>query len=205
MTVNYATLAQVKSALRITDQVDDNLLNTAIQSASRWVDGWCDRSFAPAAAGTAVGAFTSRDYTPTDRFGTIYIDDCVEVSEVRIDDDLDQTFSKTLQTVDYLLEPVNEERYGLILPFTRLRPYEDGYWPMFRERPTVRVFARYGWPAVPEAVREATILQSSRLFTRLDAPLGIAGFGDLGGMRVSRFVDPDVEMLLAPYRRVRYA
>jgi hypothetical protein len=200
MTVNYATLAQVKSALRITDQIDDGLLTTAISASSRWVDGWCDRSFAP--AGTAI---TSRDYTPKDRFGVIYIDDCVEVTEVRIDDDLDQTFSETLRDIDFLLEPVNEERYGLVLPFTRLRPYEDGYWPTFRERPTVRVFARYGWPAVPDAVREATILQSSRLFTRLDAPLGIAGFGDLGGMRVSRFVDPDVEQLLAPYRRVRYA
>jgi hypothetical protein len=200
MTVNYATLSQVKSALRITDQIDDGLLNTAISASSRWVDGWCDRSFAP--AGTAV---TSRDYTPRDTFGVIYIDDCVEVTEVRIDDDLDRTFSKTLLPIDFLLEPVNEQRYGLVLPFTRLRPYEDGYWPVFRDRPTVRVFARYGWPAVPDAVREATILQSSRLFTRLDSPLGVAGFGDMGAMRVSRFVDPDVEQLLAPYRRVRYA
>jgi hypothetical protein len=205
MTVNYATLAQVKSALRINDQIDDGLLNTAIQSASRWVDGWCDRSFTPAAAGTAVGAFASRDYTPTDRFGTIYIDDCVEVSEVRIDDDLDRTFSKTLLPADFLLEPVNEERYGLTLPFTRLRPYEDGYWPTFRNRPTVRVTARFGWPEVPVAIREATILQASRLFTRLDSPLGVAGFGDMGAMRVSRFVDPDVEALLQPYRRIRYA
>jgi hypothetical protein len=202
MTVNYATLAQVKSALRIADQIDDSLLNTAIESASRWVDGWCDRSFTP--AGTAVSAFTSRDYTPTDRFGVIYIDDCVEVSEVRIDDDLDRTFSKTLLAADFLLEPVNEQRYGLTLPFTRLRPYEDGYWPVFRDRPTVRVTARFGWPEVPVAVREATILQASRLFTRLDSPLGVAGFGDMGAMRVSRFVDPDVEMLLQPYRRIRY-
>lgn len=200
MTVNYATLAQVKSALRITDQVDDGLLNTAIQSASRWVDGWCDRDFTP--AGTAV---TARDYVPHTTFGIVQIDDCVEVTEVRVDDDLDRTFSKTLQTIDWQPEPVNQKTYGLVLPFTRLRSYEDGYWPVFRGQPTVRVFARYGWPAVPDAVREATILQSSRLFTRLDSPLGVAGFGDMGAMRVSRFVDPDVEQLLAPYRRVRYA
>jgi hypothetical protein len=200
MTVKYATLTQVKAAMSITDQVDDAVINVALDSASRWVDGWCDRSFAP--AGTAV---TSRDYTPTDTFGVIYIDDCVSVTEVRIDDDLDRTFSKTLLPADYLLEPVNEQRYGLVLPFTRLRPYEDGYWPVFRGRPTVRVFGRFGWPEVPTAVREATIMQTQRLFTRRDAPLGVAGFGDLGAMRVSRFVDPDVEMLLAPYRRVRYA
>lgn len=200
MTVNYATLAQVKATMSITDQIDDTILGVALDSASRWVDGWCDRSFQP--AGTAI---TSRDYTPVDTFGVIYIDDCVEVTEVRIDDDLDRTFSKVLLPQDYLLEPVNEVRYGLRLPYTKLRTYEDGYWPVFRGQPTVRVTGRFGWPEVPTAVREATIMQTQRLFTRRDAPLGVAGFGDLGAMRVSRFVDPDVEMLLAPYRRVRYA
>jgi hypothetical protein len=197
---NYATLSQVKSALRITDQIDDSLLNTAISSASRWVDGWCDRTFVKATA-----TVTSRDYTPKERFGVLQIDDAVEITEVRIDDDLDRTFSVTLQSIDFLALPSNATSYGLALPFNRLLTYEDGYWPLFRNQPTVRVFARYGWPEVPDAVREATILQASRLFTRLDSPLGVAGFGDMGAMRVSRFVDPDVEMLLAPYRRMQYA
>jgi hypothetical protein len=173
---NYATLSQVKSALRITDQIDDSLLNTAITSASRWVDGWCDRSFE--AAGTAI---TSRDYIPTGTFETLFIDDCVEVTEVRVDDDLDRTFADVLRPIDYQAEPVNLRSDGLILPFTRLKPFEDGYWPTWRGQATVRVFARYGWPAVPAAVQEATILQASRLFTRLDSPLGVAGFGDMGG------------------------
>jgi len=53
-------------------------------------------------------------------------------------------------------------------------------------------------------VREATILQASRLFTRLDSPLGVAGFGEMGAMRVSFKGDPDVMMLLAPYRRSKF-
>jgi hypothetical protein len=200
---NYATLSQVKSALRITDQIDDSLLNTAISSASRWVDGWCDRTFV--AAGTAVQDITSRDYIPTGLYEPLPIDDAVEIVSVKIDDDFDRTFPVTLRPIDFQAEPINETSYGLVLPFTRLRPFEDGYWPTFRKQATVRVEARYGWPAVPDAVREATILQASRLFTRLDSPLGVAGFGDMGAMRVSRFVDPDVEQLLAPYRRVQYA
>jgi len=197
---NYATLSQVKSALRITDQVDDSLLNTAISSASRWVDGWCDRTFV--AAGTAI---TARDYIPTGLYEPLPIDDAAQIVAVKIDDNFDRTFSVTLRPIDFQAEPINETSYGLVLPFTRIRPFEDGYWPTFRKQATVRVEARYGWPAVPDAVREATILQASRLFTRLDAPLGIAGFGDMGGMRISRFADPDVELLLAPYRRVRYS
>jgi hypothetical protein len=195
---NYATLSQVKSALRITDQIDDGLLNTAINSASRWVDGWCDREFT-VAAGTST-----REYIPTGPYDYLPIDDCTSVVSVKIDDDLDRSFAVTLRDIDFQAEPRNQQVYGLTLPITRLRPFEDGYWPTFRNQATVRVEATFGWPAVPEPIREATILQASRLFTRLDSPLGVAGFGDMGAMRVSRFVDPDVEMLLQPYRRVRY-
>ena len=35
----YATLADLKGALRITDTVDDALLETSIESASRQIDG----------------------------------------------------------------------------------------------------------------------------------------------------------------------
>ena len=193
---DYCTLAELKAALSITDIIDDTILQTAITSASAWVDGWCYRSFE--AAETAV---TDRDYIPTGTFETLAIDDCVEITEVKLDDDLDGTFADTLTAADFQAEPVNSTTGGLALPFTRLRPFEDGYWPTFRGQATVRVSARYGWPAIPDAVREATIFRASALFTRRDSPLGVAGFGDMGAMRVSRFVDPDVEMLLAPYRK----
>lgn len=193
---DYCTLTELKAALSITDNIDDTVLQTAITSASAWVDGWCYRSLA--AAGTAV---TDRDYIPTGTFETLAIDDCVEITLVKLDDDLDGTFGETLTAVDFQAEPVNATTGGLALPFTRLRPFEDGYWPTFRGQATVRVSARFGWPAIPDAVREATILRASQLFTRRDSPLGVAGFGDMGAMRVSRFVDPDVESLLAPYRK----
>jgi hypothetical protein len=199
----YATLEQMKAAVRFQSDFDDSLLETALEAATTWINGWCDRSFY--AAGTAVGAVTSRDYIPTGLYDPLQIDDAVEIVSVKIDDNFDRTFSVTLRPIDFQVEPLNQTTYGIVLPFTRLRPFEDGYWPTFRNQATVRVEARYGWPEVPDAVREACILQASRLFTRLDAPLGIAGFGDLGGMRVSRFADPDVELLLGPYRRVRYA
>ena len=67
-----------------------------------------------------------------------------------------------------------------------------------------KVSARWGWPATPDVIKQATILQASRLFTRLDSPLGIAGFGDMGAMRVSFRGDPDVGMLLNPYRRYQF-
>jgi hypothetical protein len=194
---NYATLAQVKSALRITDTIDDGLLNTAIGAASRWVDSYTDRAFGSAVAGTAI-------YVPTGRMDDLIIDDAVSVTSIEIDEDLDNSFSTTLQPIDFLLLPTNARSGGLSFPYSRVRPQEDGYWPTSYGRATVRVTAQFGWPDIPDAVREATILQASRLFTRLDSPLGIAGFGDMGAMRVSFKGDPDVIMLLAPFRRVRF-
>jgi hypothetical protein len=196
---NYATLAQLKAALKITDQIDDALLNTAITAASRWVDGYCGRSFV-AASGTAV-----RDYVPTGRMEPLLVDDLTEVVSIKIDEDLDRTFATTLAEIDYQLEPINSLSFANPYPYTTIRPQEDGYWPMaFGPRATVRVEAKFGWPDVPDAVREASILQASRLFTRLDSPLGVAGFGDMGAMRVSFRGDPDVIMLLAPYRRAKF-
>jgi len=194
---DYCTLAQVKSALRITDAIDDSLLETAIDAASRWVDGYCGRNF-EVASGT-----TSRDYIPSGRMEPLLIDDLTSVVSVKIDEDLDRSFATTLNEIDYQAEPVNARAFGNDYPYTRLRPQEDGYWPVSYSRATVRVEGTFGWPAVPDAVREATILQASRLFTRLDSPLGVAGFGDMGAMRVSFKGDPDVLMLLAPYRRAK--
>jgi hypothetical protein len=100
---------------------------------------------------------------------------------------------------------VNGRSGGIPFPFSRVRPQEDGYWPIsFDRRATVRVIGQFGWPATPVAVREAAILQASRLYTRLSSPVGVVSFGDMGAIRVSRFVDPDVDMLLNPYKRVRF-
>ena len=48
------------------------------------------------------------------------------------------------------------------------------------------------------AIKQACIILAGRQFKRYDSPLGVAGFGDLGAMRVSR-VDPDVATLIEPY------
>jgi len=193
---DYATLSELKQALRITDSVDDTPLQAVLTSASRFVDQYCQRDFT-VASGTAT-----RDYVPTGRWESLTIDDATSIVSVKIDEDLDQSFGVTLRDVDYQPEPVNRLVSDNDWVYTRLLPIEDGYWPTWEGRATVRVQATFGWPAVPEPVKTATILQAARLWTRYDSPLGVAGFGEMGAMRVSFKADPDVQMLLQPYRRV---
>ena len=196
---NYCTLAELKQALRITDNIDDALLNSSIDAASRFIDGYCQRSFT-VAAGTSV-----RDYTPSARYEPLYIDDATDIVSVKIDDDLDYSFATTLRTdVDYQKEPLRPSRDGLPFPYYRLLPVEDGYWPTWMQRATVRVEATYGWESVPSGVNTACVLQASRIYTRFSSPVGVVSFGDMGAIRVSRFVDPDVELLLTPYRKLQF-
>jgi hypothetical protein len=57
---------------------------------------------------------------------------------------------------------------------------------------------------VPTAIKFATILLSSRLYKRMDSPLGVAGMGDIGVVRVSR-IDPDIDALIQPFKKLRMA
>lgn len=47
----------------------------------------------------------------------------------------------------------------------------------------------------PNRVRTATFMQANRLYKRKGSPEGVAGFGDLGAVRISG-IDPDIEQLL---------
>lgn len=194
ITNGYATLLDVKNALRITDSLDDSLLETAIESASRMIDGFTARNFSN--AGTAV-----RNFAATDAINLI-IDDAITVTEVASTDEIGDTYT-IWDVTDYQLEPLNGVADGLYSPFTGIRAVNDYLWPVVDQQALVRITGTWGWPTIPVAVKQATVIQASRLFKRLDSPLGVAGFGDMGAIRVSRFLDSDVEQLLMPYRIMR--
>lgn len=198
----YASLSQIKSALRIpsADATDDALLEMAVESASRLIDAYCSRNFIY--GGTAA---TTRYFQADDPY-VVQIDDARSITQVQTssseDGIYDLTWDLTPHTGDIQAEPLNDYVGGLTWPYTRLRAIGAYVFPLGRET-TVKVTAVYGWPTVPVTVAQACVLQSSRIFTRLQSPLGVAGFGDMGIMRVSRGLDPDVAQLIEGYRRFR--
>ena len=198
----YATLSQIKSALRIpsADATDDSLLEMAVESASRLIDAYCGRNFIY--GGTAA---TTMYFNATDPY-VVQIDDARSITQVQTssseDGIYDVTWDLTPHTGDIQAEPINDYVGGLTWPYTRLRAIGDYVFPTDLET-TVKVTAVYGWPTIPTTVQQACVLQSSRIFTRLQSPLGVAGFGDMGIMRVSRGLDPDVAQLIEGYRRFR--
>lgn len=65
----------------------------------------------------------------------------------------------------------------------------------------VRITGIWGWSAVPYEVQSACLIQSSRIFVRRQSPFGIAGTPELGTVRLTSRLDPDVEALLRPFRK----
>ncbi len=194
ITNGYATLADVKAALKITDNMDDSLLEIAVESASRLIDGYTGRYFYN--AGTAT-----RNYAANDSY-TVTIDDLQSLSELATTNEVGTDYT-TWTANDYQLEPLNGLSNGLTQPYTSIRAVKQYVFPFLGDRALVKVTGVWGWASIPTAVKQATILQASRIFKRNDSPLGVAGFGDMGVVRVGARLDPDVQHLVDPYRSMR--
>jgi len=202
ITNGYATRNQVKAALRIgtADTIDDDLIDNCVGAASRLIDGYCNRRFW--SNGTAT-----RVYQAEDSFYCSIDDIAGTAITLKTSSFADGNFDVTWTASDYQLEPLNGNLDGLTWSYDKIRAIGDYLFPTvnanYGEQALVQVTAVFGWPAIPEPVTQATIIQASRIFKRYDSPLGVAGFGDLGAIRVSRYLDPDMAQLVEPYRRMR--
>ena len=195
ITNGYATLAEVKTSLKINDTIDDSILEMAIESASREIDAYTARYFYN--AGTAVKYFAAEDNYVT------LTEDLQSVSEVATSVNADNVFDTVWSATDYQLQPVNGRSNGIASPYTSIRALNTLWFPVWNNMTLVKVTGVWGWASVPIAIKQATILLAARIYKRSDSPLGIAGFGEMGVMRVSSQIDPDVAQLVNPYRILR--
>jgi hypothetical protein len=196
ITNGYCTLAELKASLRITDSVDDDLLELAAESASREIDNATERTFY--SMGTATRYFVARDAYFTE------IDDLQSIVHLKTDPDGDGAYGVTWSAGDYQLEPLNGFVSGISSPYTGIRARDTYLFPMEEGEALVEVRGLWGWSAIPTAIRQATVILASRIFKRNDSPLGVAGFGDIGIIRVGK-LDPDVDALISPYKKPRMA
>ena len=203
ITNGYATRNQVKAALRIgtADTIDDDLIDNCVGAASRLIDGYCNRRF------WQTGTAQARVYQAEDSFYCSIDDIAGTALTLKTSTQADGTFDLQWSRSDYQLEPLNGNLDGLTWSYDKIRAVGDYLFPTvnanYGDQALVQVTAIFGWPAVPEPVTQATIIQASRIFKRYDSPLGVVGFGDLGQIRVSRYLDPDMAQLVEPYRRMR--
>jgi hypothetical protein len=196
VTNGYCTLADVKAALRITDTIDDALLENSINSASRMIDQYCNRYFYSTSAGEV------RYYKANDGF-VCWIDDAQSISELKTSSTDPLIFDTTWEAADYQVLPANRWANGAYYPITGITATDNYLFPVWADMALVKVTGQFGWASVPEPIKFACIIQASRLFKRLESPLGVAGVSDIGIMRVGANIDGDVAQLINPFRLLR--
>lgn len=194
ITNGYCTLAEMKTALQITDTNDDTSLEVAVAAASRMIDDYTARFFFR--NGTTETPAT-RYYTPQDAW-TLATDDIVSISQIASDDNFDRTYGTIWAAEDYMVEPVNNPARGW--PVSRVLAVGAYIFPATLPQ-SVRISGIFGFSAVPVEINIATQLQASRLFVRRQSPFGIAGSAELGTVRLAAKLDADVEALLRPFRK----
>lgn len=192
------TKAELKAVLGIpaNDLVDDVRLEMACDAATQQVQAECNRQFVyDTVASPRIFVAESALYCPVDDFGT------TSGLVVRTDDDNDGVFETVWLSTDYQLEPLNGRYQGQVWPYNVLRAIEARYWPRWRGQALVQVTARWGWATLPNPVKQAAQIQALSIFKSVDAPLGVAGFGDIGVVRLRQAMHPVASSLLMQYRR----
>jgi hypothetical protein len=204
---SYATVDDLRSFVRIDDVADDDLIATALAGASRSIDHACDprpgfwRQFGK------TDAPEDRYYTPSRRgYNPAVRDQWVAetddiASEVGLVVAADLTGDGSyVEIIGTTLLPRNAAQMGMPWETILFAGSSMPLPPLIAE--SLKITAVWGWPMVPDAIHEATLLQASRLLSRRDAPFGVAGSPETGSeVRLLARLDPDVEQLIRPYQR----
>lgn len=201
MANEYVTAAELKATLNLTGETfADADVAVAVEAASRGVDQVCNRRF-----WLDVDANQVRYYRPKSECLT-RIDDLVTLTAVAADGNGAGTFPDTLTVnTDFVLTPYNADADGRPWNWLELHPNSSRRFPVEYPR-SVRVTGRFGWAAVPPAVKQATTILASKLLRRArEAPFAVVALGIEGDAIRLASTDPDVRFLIGPYVRVPVA
>ena len=200
LTNAYCSLEQLKLHLNVPDSFDDDKAEMAISAASRQIDAHCgDMRQLWLSSATSVRHFEVDDSTHC------YVDDISTTTGlvVKVDTNGDGTYADTLTlNTHYILEPYNAAHKYPVRPYTEIEIVDGtgGYFPT-GPRPGVQVTAKFGWPAVPDDVTKACVIQAALLFKAQDATFGAAQLGLDGSTVFIGQLHATARGLLEPYVR----
>lgn len=182
---NYATLDELKAYLSLTGQsaVDDQM-SDALNSASQEIERFCGRQF------NRVETASVRVFRPMTSSGC-WMDDIWSTTGfvLKSDADYDGVYETTWAAADYELRPLNGMVNGVPgWPYYKITAVGTANrFPVWRanlRETTVQVTALWGWTTVPAPVKQACLILAAMAFQLKDAPLGVAGMGEFGVIRV---------------------
>lgn len=196
ITNGYCTLAEVKARLGIetADTADDTKLENMIEGISRALDELCCRRF------YSDGSDATRYFT-AEISEAVDPGDMVALTTLATDDNGDRTYENTWAPTDYDLEPYNAALDSK--PYTEIAVTPQGVYSFPSGiKKGVKIIGKWGWPSTPESINEACLLLTEKLFKRKDAIFGVVGMPGMGELKQIIRDDPEVNLLVMPYRRL---
>lgn len=194
----YATLEEFQAWSQVVGLGKTDQMELAVTVASRAIDDYCQRHFYQENDGVAAAKTFEVIDCRVMKLGPFR--DLVSLTSLKSDAAGDGTFETTWSASEYELGPVNRAPGR---PYTRVTAIAGRNFPVYYgtgRYARVEITGVWGWAAVPPEVNQACLIKAARLVTRMQSPNGVAGLDQFGPVRVSRFEDPDVVMLLDPYR-----
>jgi len=193
--MSYATLAEFKSSIGITDTTDDTPLQSCLDAADQLINNYVDTK-----VGFGVTSSQTRYYT-AERYDFVLTDPIVTVTSLATDVNGDGTYSQVWSSNDYVLAPRNAALDSR--PYTEIdtSPFSNADYNFPIGYLEVKVVGTFGWPSVPAAVKQAALIQAGAIWSSRTAPFGVIGSQDLGGvLRMAAALHPEARILLEPYR-----
>ena len=196
ITNGYATLAEAKAYLSIADSIDDTMLESMVEAASRSIDNIAGRRFYLDASASA------RLYRGTNPY-ILTVDDFGSTTglALALDTGGDGTYETTLVfNTDYVAEPFNAVAMGK--PYTQITLVGSQLlpWLLPNLRPSVQLTAKWGYPTVPDDISQACLILTADMYKRKDSVGGNLGISELGAIRMSP-LGRDIAAMTRAYRR----
>jgi hypothetical protein len=169
----YCTAAEYRAALDKTDTGEDAEVLGDATAVTRYIERVTHRFFTKDAS-DATRIFVGDGYT------TLDVGDLVSVTTIKIDTDRDGSFADetALAATDYELLPLNAGDGSEPGPYRCIGLTDYGTVHNWPAGARVQVIGVFGWPAVPAAIKAATIQITGIL--RLEGNRGISQVTDLG-------------------------
>lgn len=195
----YATAAEYRTAFSATDDAwtsngADSEILRALTVVSRHIDSRCNRFFGKQASATAQ-VYIARSSSP---WLTVH-DMSTTPTGIKIDTDEDGVYTDEDAVTGFEAWPLDAQYGAVVRPYYQIALPSWASVTSFAAGQRVQVTCAWGWPSVPEAIKEATIqlagilrLQSPRATTRYAEDLGQV----IGASREARDI---VERLVVEY------
>lgn len=202
---NWATAQELRRRMNTVSTLKDIDLEAILTAAQNTITRFCNRQsfLADTVASARLYSGSGKDY--------LTIDETPEITAVGVKESVSDTTFTAWATTDWLAYS-GSRRFPNFnsVPYTGLMVNPNGdYSRFFRGStegfPMVQVTAKWGaYVTIPDELKEASIMQATRWFKRLEGAMADAlASGELGMLMYRQKLDPDIAMILVNGRYIK--